>query len=218
VLDRGTPFTSAEFENFVHSVRAKHHKVAVAAPWANGIVEKVNRFLKNSLIKVLNSAEEWEFHLGCLQYILNNTYHAVIKTTPSKLLLGYHQQCHDDFEITRLTKALADTEDELSVENLRDRARQTTADLRNYNKVYRDAHCKKPSIYNKGDFVLIRDSRLKSGTNTKIKQRYKGPYLVKRNLGSNRYVITDIPGFNVVAQPLNTVLSSDRIKPWIKPL
>jgi len=218
VSDRGTAFTSAEFEQFVLTLHAKHRKVAVAAPWANGMVERVNRFLKNSLIKILNSAEEWESNLGRLQYILNNTYHAVIKTSPSKLLLGYHQRCHEDFEMTRLTKALADADDELSVDELRDKAAQTTENLRNYNKVYRDAHCRKPSIYNEGDYVLIRDSRLKPGTNTKLKQRYRGPYIVKKALGSNRYVIADIPGFNIVARPLNTVLSSDRIKPWVKPL
>jgi len=216
VSDRGTAFTSAEFEDFVYSVRAKHRKIAVAAPWANGMVERVNRFLKNSLIKILDSAGEWKSQLGRLQYILNNTHHAVIKTTPSKLLLGYHQQCHEDAELARLTKALAETEDELSVEDLRDKARQTTDALRNYNKDYRDARSKRPSIYTEGDFVLIRDSRSKPGANTKIKKRYKGPYLVKKSLRSNRYVITDIPGFNVVARPLNTVLSSDRIKPWIK--
>jgi len=90
VSDRGTAFTSAEFEDSVHSVHAKHRKVAVAAPWANGMVERVNRFLKNSLIKTVDSTVDWETNLGRLQYILNNTHHAVIKTSPSKLLLGYH--------------------------------------------------------------------------------------------------------------------------------
>jgi len=218
VSDRGTVYTSAEFEDFVNSVRAKHRKIAVAAPWTNGMVERVNRFLKNSLIKTVDSAEEWESQLGRLQYIVNNTYHAVIKTSPSKLLLGYHQRCHEDFELARLTEIFAKTEDELSVDDIRDKARQSTEALRIYNKGYKDARYKKPSIYNEGDFVLIRDSRLKPGANAKIKQRYKGPYLVKKNLGCNRYVITDIPGFNLVARPLNTVLSSDRMKPWIKPL
>jgi len=218
VSDRGTAFTSSDFENFVHSINAKHRKVAVAAPWANGMVERINRFLKNSLIKVLSAPEEWEIKLGRLQYTLNNTFHASIKTTPSKLLLGYHQRCHEDYEMTRLTKALAETDNDLGVEELRNKARQTTEDLRGYNKMYKDAHCRKPSIYSVGDYVLIRDSRLKPGTNTKLKQKYKGPYVVKKVLGSNRYVITDIPGFNIVARPLNTVLSSDRIKPWVKPL
>jgi len=193
VSDRGTAFTSSEFQDFVHSMHAKHRKVAVAAPWANGMVERVNRFLKNSLIKSIDTAVKWEANLGRLQYILNNTHHAVIKTSPSKLFLGYHQRCHEDFELTRLTKTLADTESELSVEMLRNMARQTTETIRLYNKDYKDARCKKPSVYKEGDFVLIRDSRQKPDSNTKLKLKYKGPYLVKKDLGNNRYVITDIP-------------------------
>jgi len=218
VSDRGTAFTSTEFADFVLSIRAKHRKVAVAAPWANGMVERVNRFLKNSLIRIVDSPEEWEHRLGHLQYILNNTHHAVIKTSPSKLLLGYHQRNHEDFDLSRLVKTLADVESELSREDLREKARQSTDLVRNYNKEYKDARRKSPSTYNEGDFVLIRDSRIKPGENSKLKSRYKGPYQIKKILGNNRYVVVDIPGFNVVSRPLDTVLSSDRIKPWIKPL
>jgi len=35
-------------------------------------------------------------------------------------------------------------------------------------------------------------------------------------LGNSRYDVQDIPGFNLTQRPLNTVLSSDRIKKWIK--
>jgi len=192
VSDRGTAFTSVEFSNFIHLIRAKHRKVAVAAPWANGMVERVNRFLKNSLIKILDSSIDWESCLGHLQYVLNNTHHAVIKTSPSKLLLGYHQRNHGDFDLSQLTKALTDAESELSIENLRDKARQTTDSIKNYNKGYKNARYKTPSMYNEGDFVLIRDSRVKPGENAKLKLRYKGPYLIKKVLGNNRYVVTDI--------------------------
>jgi len=106
----------------------------------------------------------------------------MIKTSSSKLLLSYHQRCHEDFELARLTKALADAESELTVENLRDKAGQTTDAIRNYNKCYKDSRDKMPSIYSIGDFVLIRDSRSNPGANTKFRLRYKGPYLVKKNL------------------------------------
>jgi len=49
VTNRGTTFTSSEF---THSLRAKHRKVAVAIPWANGIVERVNKFPKRFYVKV----------------------------------------------------------------------------------------------------------------------------------------------------------------------
>lgn len=51
ISDRGTAFTSQEFADFVKYSNIKHRQVVVAAPWANGIVERVNRFLKSSLTK-----------------------------------------------------------------------------------------------------------------------------------------------------------------------
>lgn len=77
VSDRGTAFTSKEFADFMKNNEIKHRQVAVAAPWANGIVERVNRFLKSSLTKLIDDASEWKLHLPKMQYIVNNTYHSV---------------------------------------------------------------------------------------------------------------------------------------------
>lgn len=48
--------------------------------------------------------------------------------------------------------------------------------------------------------------------------KYKDPYQVSKVLNKNRYVITDIPGFNVTSKPYNSILSSDKLKRWIKPV
>jgi hypothetical protein len=74
----------------------KHIHVAVASPWANGQVERANRFLKNTLAKLVNAHGDWKSKLIDAQYVLNNTFHKAINTTPSKLLLGYDQRNHTD--------------------------------------------------------------------------------------------------------------------------
>lgn len=53
ISDRGTTFTSLEFSNFINSRNIKHSLIAVAAPWANVLVERINRFLKSSLKKIV---------------------------------------------------------------------------------------------------------------------------------------------------------------------
>jgi hypothetical protein len=89
VTDRGSAFTSNEFMTFVNNLNVKTRKVAVASPWANGMVERVNRFLKSSLIKTSDSHEHWKNSLNQIQYVVNNTKHSSIKASPSKMLLGY---------------------------------------------------------------------------------------------------------------------------------
>lgn len=94
--DRGTAFTAREFKLFVEERNISHRLVAVAAPWANGLVERVNRFLKASLRKLLEFPDEWNEKLSQVQYVVNNTFHTAIKNTPSMLLLGYAQRNHSD--------------------------------------------------------------------------------------------------------------------------
>lgn len=98
----------------------------------------------------------------------------------------------------------------------REKAVKTIELVRNYNKKYRDSRSKKPSIYKEGEYVLIRDTRVNPGENAKLKPKYKGPYEIAKCLGNNRYVIRDIPGFNITAKLYNSILSSDKIKPWLK--
>ena len=73
-------------------------------------------------------------------------------------------------------------------------------------------------MYKEGEYVLIRDLQAKPGESRKFKANYRGPYVIAKVLNKNRYVITDIPGFNITAKPLNTILSTDKIKPWVKPV
>jgi len=183
------------------------------------LVERVNRFLKSSLRKVIEDQKAWSAHLFDIQYVINNTYHKSIKSTPSKVLLGYEQKCHIDNKFVQFLNKLANIDLHYEIERDKNRklALEATEKIRNYNKIYYDKKHKKPSKYNPGDFVWIRNTVVKSGEDRKLKPAYKGPYLVAKVLNNNRYVVQDIPGFNVLSRPYNSILSTDRMKLWIKP-
>ncbi|RLU22364.1 hypothetical protein DMN91_004642, partial [Ooceraea biroi] len=99
---------------------------------------------------------------------------------------------------------------------LRDTAKLVNRAVHEYNKIQYDKRHKKPTKYSEGDFVLIKVLQHKPGTNQKLVSKYKGPYQIKRVLKKNRFVVTAIPGYNLTQRPLNTILSADKIKPWIK--
>lgn len=221
VSDRGTAFTSKEFNEFLEKFNIKLRKVAVASRYerANGMIERVNRYLKSSLTKAINSAENWEDQLNSVQYAINNTHNSAISTSPSKLLLGYDQQSHTDKNLRRYIDELLQIDNNPSEQ--RDEARalasQANNKLREYNKIYYDKRHKKPTRYKEGDLVLIRDLQGKTGTSKKIKPNYKGPYKIAKVLNKNRYVVKDIPGFNIIQKPYDSILSPDKLKLWIKP-
>jgi len=143
VTDRGTAFISKEFADFLDEYSVKHRLVAIAAPWANDTVERINRFLKNIMTKLISSPSEWGKEMGYLQYIINNTYHSAIKSTPAKLMIGIDQRCHGDACFARFVESLKNVDTDL--ESIRDQARDqaiiATEAIRNYNKVYSYIRC-----------------------------------------------------------------------------
>lgn len=134
VSDRGTAFTSLTFSEFITSRNIKHRLVAVAAPWANGLVERINRFLKSSLKKVVDDQLLWSSHIDTIQYVINNTYHTALKASPAKLLFGYDQRNHSDSQLTQYLLNIAKVE--LNYIKERDDARKIAIEATNKMKDY----------------------------------------------------------------------------------
>lgn len=137
--------------------RIKHRKIAVAAPWANGAVERVNRFVKSSLTKMLSEPSEWKKHVSKLQYVVNNTYHSGIESTPANLVFAQDQLNHADAAFAQFTQNLTNIDTDIESERAKaiKVARQATDKLKQYNKLYRDKRLQKSSIYKQGEYVLI---------------------------------------------------------------
>lgn len=220
ISDRGTAFTSSEFQSVLNHYSIKHRLIAVASPWANGMVERVNRFIKSSLKKIVATASEWKDSVVTVQYVLNNTYHSSIKNSPSKIFFGYDRRNHSDKSFADLVTDLSNIDIDLLKQRdiNRDIATEASQKLREYNKQYYDKRHIFPTKYRQGDYVMIRKLQAKPGENTKLRPPYKGPYLIAETLKNNRYVVTDVPGFNRAQRPYKTVLSPDKIKPWIRPI
>lgn len=121
ISDRRTAFTSQEFANFLKNHKITHHQVAVAAPWANGLVERVNRFVKSSLKKIVEDQAEWDKYLSLVQYAVNNTYHSSLKASPSKVFFGFDQRNHSDSDLVKFLNNIAKVEFDL--EKVRDTSR-----------------------------------------------------------------------------------------------
>lgn len=218
ISDRGTAFTSNSFSEFVNNRKIEHTLTAVASPWANGQVERVNRFLKSTLAKITEKSMDWKDKLGSVQYIINNTLNKSINSTPSTVLLGYDQRDRCDNDLRALIDNLSEQEVNCETERseARDSAQLVNRKLQEYNKRQYDKRHKRNTLYKKGDLVLIKIMQHKPGTNAKLIPKFKGPYQVKKVLKKNRYVITNIPGCSLTQKALNTILSSDKLKLWIR--
>lgn len=149
---------------------------------------------------------------------MNNTFHSSLKASPSKVLLGIEQRNNADVKLVDFFNEIAKNELDFykDRETCRELAIEATNMIKKYNKTYYDKRHKKPTKYNVGDLVMIKDSTVKPGEDKKLKSQYKGTYRIAKILDKNRYVVRDIPGYNATSKPYDSILSTDRIKPWIK--
>lgn len=138
VSDRGSCFTSGEFQQFLEEENVRHIKIATGSPQANGQVERVNRSLGPMIAKLTDPERNlhWDNVVEIVEYALNNTIHRTIKEYPSAMLFGVRQRGKvDDVLKEKLTENEIGSELKSHVE-IREKAAKNEKRLQEYNKNY----------------------------------------------------------------------------------
>lgn len=218
ISDRGTCFTSSEFTEFLKNRSVEHIKTAVSSPQANGQVERVNRVLRPIFSKLSDPADhsDWTKYVPHVEYALNNSVHRSTGQTPSNLLFGTEQRGR---VIDELTEYLSDeyTPSSPDFSEIRRKANENIEISQNYNlRHFRKTHAE-PLKYNCGDYVVIRNVDTTAGTNKKFIPKYRGPYIVRKVLPHDRYIVSDLDGFQVTQMPYSGILEADKLRLWTKP-
>lgn len=168
--DRGTAFTSSDFESYLSENNIEHIKIATASAQANGQVERVNRIIKAMLSKISEPIQhsDWFKFLRKVEYAINNSVHSSTQQTPCKLLFGVDQRGK---EIDTLTEYLDDKltpEIPPNLDALRTDASKLIEQSQNRN-VDLNNRKRKPHVrFEENDFVMIRNIDTTIGTNKKF--------------------------------------------------
>lgn len=198
ISDRGTAFTSKEFKSFCAIRGIEHVLIATGCPKANGQIERYNRTLVPLLAKLVEERKmSWDNVLFEAEYLLNNSYNRSIDNSPAVLLFGVRQRNHVESDLERYLQNLNEQADR-DLEKIRNDAVGKIKQLQEYNKTKYDAKCKRNTSYKEGDLVAIRTVKV-AGENSKLKAKYRGPYLIKKVLDNNRYIVTDLEGYQVTS-------------------
>ena len=219
ISDRGTAFSSSEFESFCNDSNVQHVRIATHSPKANGQVERVNRVLGPMISKLINNDEKvyWYKIISDIEFAINNTVHKATNETPSKLMFGVEQRGKVVDAIREyLDVTVNATENNRDLRQLRARAADRIKQSQKYNKEYFDKKRKPAHNYNIGDYVMIKNIETAKGASHKIIPKFKGPYEVARVLKNNRYVIKDISGHQMSQKPYEGTWEAVNMRPWIK--
>lgn len=101
IADRGSCFSSNAFKEFVEQHGVQLVLISTGTPRANGQIERSSRDITPMIAKVSPALNKWDTVLHEIEFTLNNTFHRVIKNTPSKLLFGIDQrgQVNDELKL-----------------------------------------------------------------------------------------------------------------------
>lgn len=214
VSNRGTAFTSEEFKNFLKQESVNQHLIAVGKPRVNGQIERINRILTPMIAKLCYDPKKWDQVLHLVEHALNNTVSRSTGNTPSRLLFGVDQlgQVND---VIRLVLESQNTETQDLLES-RKVASAKIMEGQEKNKEAYDCRHKAATRYNVGDYVMVTNVDTTPGVNKKLIPQFKGPYIVHKILGNDRYVLRDISGFPVTQLPYDGVISADRMKYYVR--
>lgn len=188
VTDRGPAFKSRKFKAFCNQNSITHIKVAVATARANGQVERLNQAVKHGLLTTAEEENKWDEEVRRVQFAINNTVNQSTKRTPSQLLLGYTPRGGDDAALRDEVQLTSTVIDDLLAE--REEAMKEIEKSQSRQKEYYDRSRRTAEKYQEGDLVMLKRAALRDQPGSqKMKRLFRGPYVVKKVLPNDRYII-----------------------------
>lgn len=212
VSDRGTAFTSKSFAEYCESNAIEHIQNAVRTPRANGQVERINQLITTFLRTSESDERKWDTDLGRFQVIINSQVNKTISCSPNDIIFRFKLRNTTD---NKLVAALHDPDswDEEDLLPLSEVARIADEEKQKWKARYDKRHSS-PTKYAENDLVLVENQPPATGESRKLEPRYRGPYVVKRVLDCDRYLVADLKDIQRNQRYFESVFASDKMKPW----
>ena len=205
--DQGKEFHNRVNDEFMKVFGIKHHLTTAYYPQANGLDERLNQTLINSLAKfVQEHCTMWDKNLLEVVYAYNAAVQDSSKFTPFEAMFAGVARFPVDFIATTnydadaKVKAFVDAADEKEQEL--DSKRQKTEDAIKENikvaqrkqKMYYNQKHSAASCFSVGSLVLKRAEKRRGG---KLDYQWEGPYVISSSLGRDLFSLKELKGSKV---------------------
>lgn len=211
ISDRGTAFSSHEFERYCEEEGIQHILITTGLPRVNGQVERLNRTLIPVLAKLsIENPSKWYQHVSSLQQILNSTFNRSVGKSPFELMIGTRMRHRDDVRIRELVEQEFQAAFESDRDRLREDAKLQIMKVQEKNCKGYNLRRRASTIYKQGDLVAIK--RTQFGPGRKLKGKYVGPYRIKKVKTNDTY---DVERISPGEGPASTSTCVEFIKPWV---
>ncbi|XP_033228883.1 uncharacterized protein LOC117180495 [Belonocnema kinseyi] len=159
--------------------------------------------------------KKWTKTLSEIEFAFNNLVHITTGESPSILLFGIPQRgkVHDPIAEFLINDVNCEKR---NLKEIRDKASKKMIEKRNQVIAQANKKRKGAVVYKVDDYVMIKNYDNTVGISPKVIPQFKGPYQVTKVLRNNRYVIADIPGFQVTQKKYEGVWEPANMRLWRK--
>src|SRR6266540_4052006 len=185
--DRGTEFINEVVKKLTEKFRVKHHRSTPYRSQANGLVERFNKFLCDSLAKLVNESAEWDIFVEPALWAHRTSINSFTQLSPFMIVYGIQPQFPaDQFQPQNLWDRMMQIVEGLS--RLHDRAKIA---IKRAQQSMKNAYSVKSTKqrFKIGDQVTMWWTPAR--TQGKFVPWHKGPYEVVAILGNSTYKLAD---------------------------
>ena len=199
--DQGRANMSNLMMQACHDLFIKFKPVGVKRPQANGMVERVNRTIKEVATTVCKGNQEiWANYVGVIEYVINTRISSVTKFSPYELVFG-RQPPGPTYTQGIDEEGRRPQSEEEGVEQLRKRIRllqeqahRNQMEAAGRQLSYHDAHAKHHTFEVNDMVWFCKRSTMQKGVTSKLKYSWTGPFWIKEALGPVTFTLVDKRG------------------------
>lgn len=200
LTDNGTEFNNQLIKDLTGKLGTQHKFSTPYHPKTNGLVERFNRTLCESLAKL--GGKDWDDKIAPVLFAYRTKIQKSTKMKPFYLLYGREAKLPVDKDINRITLGERVKELMHDLTESWNRAKENIKGSQEKQKEYYDKHGKRKQEFNVGDKVLLYDAAKEKQWSGKLNDKWKGPYYIYRKIIYGSYQIKEIDG-RVLKTPVN---------------
>ena len=196
ITDQGREFCNKINEEICSKIGIDHRRTSAYHPQSNGLTERYNQTLINTLVKYTNDEQDdWDIYVEPALLAYRTAEHKSTKQTPFFLAFGRKPSLfiEEKFPVGSCSQTLS--EDDMLQERVAVAADMTSVHIEAKENIeasqvkqkkYHDRKFEKPS-YRIGDQVFIGNSRRVNRKGDKLSRRRKGPHTITAVCGKGTY-------------------------------
>lgn len=182
--DRGPQFNSMFWDHVTRLTGVKRSMSSAYHPQTDGQTERINRTLEEMLRSYVSpDQQDWDEHLACVEFAINNSWQESVKNTPFFLNYGMHPLTPVSMSLPRTVPRAHDFVQ--GIERAVKRAKQALQSAQDRMRNREDPR-RRVVTFQPGERVLLSTKNLRNpqvGVK-KLKPSYMGPFTVEKMVGN----------------------------------